>query len=1786
MKHCSATLLAALLLLSATIGYSQPATKLRFKNMEMSVSNNVSTFNWNEFSRSAQATNGVRNAMLIFSKTPDQDIRKQLVQQGILMGSAVQANVYSVVISRAVSRQSLQQAGVISIIDFPTKAKLDNRLQKASFPSYAILQAGTIDLVVYLNPAVDVAIVKQGLQSAGATIVNESFAAFHMLTIRVSQTGINGIAALPFVEYVQPVSPKDKKLNDEVRSNSRANILNAPFAAGGFNLQGNGVVIGIGDNADIRSHVDLADRVIDRAAFIPENHGTQTAGVVAGAGIKEALYQGIAPKATLVSQLFSGILANAGRYTTDYGMSVTNNSYGAQEADCEYAGVYDLYSAMLDQQAFSYENLLHVFAAGNDGTITCPGFPASFHTVLGGYQSAKNILTVGWGEKYAIASNNGSHGPTNDGRIKPEITATGSEVRSPGSNNSYVTDWGSSLASPAVAGGAALLVERYRQMHPNTNPKSALVKALLMNGATDIDNPGPDFKSGFGWMNLKRSITMLNENHIIQGTVNPGVNISHVINVPAGSSKLKAMIYWHDPATAPFVKSALINDVDFEVVNNDGAVILPWVLDTSRSNVNAFATHGVDHINNEEQVTIDIPAAGTYTLRVKGDPSYLHAPQEYFIVYDIIPTELDLTFPSVGEPLVSNESVTVNWDAWDYSSNTFTLQYSINNGANWIDIATSIPAASRQYYWVVPNVATGQAKMRLLRNGTTLSDESIPFVILPQPTVSAGSQQCPGYMSISWNAVSGATDYEVMMKRGPEMVPIAITNNLSYALGGLDKDSTYWMTVRPRINGAAGRRANAISLQPNSGDCAGTISDHDLVLDSIVSPVSGRLLTSTQINSNTLSVRIKNLDDAPVNNFTVKYSINNGSYQSQTVAATIAPLSTYTHNFTPVDFSAAGTYTITAVVKNTEADLVTNNDTLISVVKQLPNAPITLPYVENFETAASQEVLAKKVGLEGIEKWDFLASTPSGRIRTFVNTGIAFSGSKALTIDVANFVQAGNLNYVYATFNMTQYHAAANAVRMDFYMEEHGKLLNQNNRVWIRGSDTDNWILAYNLDSANSTFEGTWHKSASIQVSNLLLANGQDFTSSFQVRFGQLAVIGMSDASHNGGYTLDDFRLYTAENDVAVASIDSPLTHACGMGALEKVSATIQNLSKVNLTNVPIKLQVDGGSIISETVASMPAGTKFLYTFNTPVNLSAFGEHSISVWLDLPADTYRDNDSIVAYRIMNQPVIDAFPYLQNFENGPGNWYAEGRNSSWQFGTPRSLKINKAASGNNAWKTALQGTYNDDELSYLYSPCFNLAGVTTPWLSMSVAMDIEQCTENVCDKAWVEYSADGVSWHKLGTHGEGLNWYNRPGDNVWDSSGSTRWRSTGIALPTGVSSLRLRIVMNSDESLIKEGIAIDDIHIYDRAFEIYTGPSNSNPITQNVAGNNWIHFTQGSEVVASINPAGNNLGATSVAAYLHSGGFEEVRDTNDIYILDRNITIKTTNVSGNDSSSVRFYFTDAEVDTLVRATSCSTCPNPKDAYELGITKYDNADKSKENGTLDDNQAGFYSFIQSDNIIKVPYDKGYYAEFKVKDFSEFWMSSKVLNGNVPLPLVLTNFNAIKQNQDVLLQWSTANELNVDRFEIQVARTGYEYQHQQFSLLKTVVARNNMQNVYQATDVESGKTGARYYRLKMIGKNNQVTYSAVRVVLFGNNNDWSVYPNPVTNYLQVVTQAEAGKKVEIQLVNTTGQVLLSRSVVGTGFPEKIQIDVKQLRLPAGLYVVKLSSGAQLKQFKIVKQ
>src|SRR5690606_12632977 len=288
-------------------------------------------------------------------------------------------------------------------------------------------------------------------------------------------------------------------------------------------------------------------------------------------------------------------------------------------------------------------------------------------------------------------------------------------------------------------------------------------------------------------------------------------------------------------------------------------------------------------------------------------------------------------------------------------------------------------------------------------------------------------------------------------------------------------------------------------------------------------------------------------------------------------------------------------------------------------------------------------------------------------------------------------------------------------------------------------------------------------------------------------------------------------------------------------------------------------------------------------------------------------------------------------------------------------------------------------------------------------------------------------------------GQGTNWYNHTytGTGVWSVQDYTRWHVATIPLPSGLDRLRIRFVMETDPAVTREGIAIDDIHIYDSLYGIYTGvPSTSNVVTQAaLSGSNWVDFIDDNGIIASVNPSGQTLGNTDAQAFIHTG---PVRTNTGQYYHNRNITIKPAKTTLADSADVRFYFLDSETEALINATGCTACSKPRSAYELGVTKYSNNNDALENGTLADNVGGDWIFKLPADVRKVPFDKGYYAEFRVKDFSEFWLNNGGLTNDQPLPLELIEFTAVKGQSDIVhLNWSTAFEENTVRFEVELAR-----------------------------------------------------------------------------------------------------------------------------------------------------
>jgi hypothetical protein len=1788
MKAHPIPLITALLLLClSALSQKDSDYRLFLKSGTFIPSKNITQDFAQEFNHKTLRTGDQSFAIIQFEHIPDANERQQLLKSGITLIDYIPNNAYTVSIKGVINENTLQQTGARAIVELSAEQKMPGPLAAGIIPSWSVKVPGTIDVWVSFPKILSPESVINELQQKSFDVTSTVYKSYHIIALRVPLQRLNELASLPFIEYVQPAPHEDQPLNNVDRADARANLLNASPTVGGRNLKGEGIVIGIGDNANPQLHIDFVNRLINRTYATPgAEHGRHVAGTTAGAGIINELYKGFAPKATIISQYFSGIWQNAAAYVQDYGMVLTNNSYGAIAGDCSYNGLYDLYSAILDQQAFDFPYLQHVFAAGNSGLDNCPPYPAGFKTVLGSYQSAKNVLTVGATDSAGSNANFSSRGPVKDGRLKPEISSMGQRVVSAGFG-AYWYNSGTSMACPGVTGGLTLLYQLYRQRNGGANPKSGLMKAIACNSSRDVGNSGPDFSYGFGWLDLQRAAITIENNRYFTSTITNGVQNTHLITIPANAVQLKIILYWHDPPASLLSSQTLVNDLDLTVQTPTLSSVLPKILDTMPSNILSSATEGADHINNIEQVVINNPQAGAYSIKVKGNSVTQNSPQEYFIAYDIVPDSTRLTFPIGGESFSTTDSALVQWDASDNAS-AFTLKYSSDDGANWTTIDNGIASNLRQKKWNIPNISTDKGKIQLMNNTNGAVSTSNAFTVLGLPTVILDGVQCEGYIKIKWVSVPAATDYEVFMLRGDDMQPVAIITDTTYTFSGLSKDSVYWVAVRARLNGSPGRRSVAISRQPNTSTCIGNISDNDLKLDAVLEPVTGRKFTVSELsNSVQIKVRVKNLDDVAISGFDLKYSVNNSAWTSENVSTSINGGATYTHTFsTAYNFSSVGTYVIKAVV-DYASDSVRANDTLTVVVKQLDNQPIDLTtlFAENFETALSEEVRAAQTGLINLDRFDFSNSTVYGRLRSFINSGIAHSGNKAITLDVDRYYPSSNTNYLSVTFNLTNYNANTDDIRLDFFYNNHGQPANAANKVWIRGSETSPWVSAYDL-FANQNDPGIYKQTSSIELSDLLLNVGQNFTPSFQIRWGEFGYLPATDKVNAGGYTFDDIHLYKAIDDIQMLSIDTPIVNSCALSTVTPIKVTVRNSVNTTISNIPVKLRIDGGSIISEAIPSIAGNATFQYVFAATANLSSPGSHTIQVWVDYPTDNYRLNDTTTT-TIVNFPVISSFPYLENFETGSNSWYASGTKTSWQYGTPASNKIKSAASGSKAWKTRLSGNYNDMELSYLYSPCFDVTSMANPTLSFSMALDIEDCGFTLCDGAWVEYSADGVTWNKLGAYGSGTNWYNKNygGNHLWSAENYTRWHVATTALPTGISKLRLRFVMNADPGVNREGVAIDDIHVYDNTIGIYDGATMSSPVNQNISGgNSWINFLSGGKLVASIQPNGQDLGNTGVQAYINTAA---VRSDSNQYYHDRNITIKPADNNLEDSATVRFYYLDSETDRLINAVGCGTCSKPASAYELGVVKYNDINDTLENGTTADNIKGSWAFIPNYLASKVPFDKGYYTEYKVKSFSEFWLKKEAFNRTPSPPLQMDVFKVTKQlNNDVLVEWITLNEGNVSRFEIEVAKGNANYQANNFIKIGEVAGRQNVPQpqLYNFTDIEQGKAGVRYYRLKIIYQDGSFNYSIIKPIVFTSEFQTQIYPNPSDGIFNFLFQQNEGDVMSIKIYNMQGQLVQQLQTIATGFIQKINIDMKQRGIATGVYML-ISEGGSTKTFKVIK-
>ena len=1736
MKKCLCPVLLFLVFLfSMQLSAQQQERSIRFANGNFVTNSNIQNQLFRKETILPALFGDAYFVVVQFDALPVKQVQENLQRAGVQLEGYLPGNAYLATIKKDFDFASAGKFGLTSINTVLPVYKISKQLM--NYDPANIKKNNALVAVSYFT-TLKKGDVEKELQNAGAIIVITKYTTANIIFIEANKKTINNIAALPFVSILGLQVLKDKPLNYFTRAAHGVSSLNA---LNGKNLNGKGVTIGIGDNADISTHVDFSGRLIGRTPLPPGNHGTHVSGTLAGAGIINVKYHGMAPKATIINEFFSDVITNAPTYITDNNMVLTNNSYYSAEDKCPGEGEYDVLSNYIDKQTGRYKELLHVVASGNDGSLTCSAFPASFGTVKSGWQSAKNVLTVGAINirDYSIASFS-SRGPVNDGRIKPEITANGWAVTSTQVNNTYGGQYGTSMACPAVAGAVSLMYERYRQLHGGTNPTSALMKALVCNTAEDLGNAGPDYSFGFGMLNARRAVEAIEQKNYFINSIANGGSLARTINVPANTKRLKVMLYWADTAAAPNAATTLVNDLDITVTEPSSILHRPLILNAASQRVNDIATEGADHTNNIEQVVIENPAEGNYTVNIAGF-SVPYGPQEYVVSYEIVQSAITVEYPFGGETFVPGEKESLRWIADGNEANTFTIDYSVNNGGSWTVINNNVPASIRTFPWVIPASITNNAFIRVSRNGTPLTGKSsFSFIILGQPVASA-INVCEGAVQLNWNAVSGATSYDILQITADSMKVIGNTNSNTFLVKGLNINATTWLGVAAKNGFFSGRRSISVSALPNSGPCTLSTFNNDVKVDSILAPNTARQHFIAENNATApVKILIRNLGSSSIAApFNVSYSYGSTPI-TEIITTSIAAGASYIYTFTgtyPV-ISGGYRYDFKAWV-TLAADANHLNDTAYKTVKSINNDPITvMPVKENFESMADADFLKPEMAIGENKYLDFSSNSNKGRARTFVNTGFARTGNRSITLDQSPYnayfttVDSLTLNY-----NLSSY--AANQLRFDFYYNNHGQVNYSGNKVWIRGSENSNWVQAFDL-FVNQANLGEW-KHGIININEVLNSAlpAQTITETFQIKIGEEGNTSANSANPvvdiDDGYTFDDLLLKQVFNDLAIQKINSPDKSGCGFTASSPVSVTIKNYNNTPLNNINVSYKINNGAVVTEVIPSIAANQSIDYVFTQKADLSAFINYNINSWINCAGDSYADNDSILNYAFHNSPIINTYPYLQSFEDNDGYFYTKGKNTSWQWGIPAKTIINKAPNGTKAWVTNLTGNYNNNETSYLYSPCFDITGLAKPVLSFSHIFDIEKDY----DFTWVEYSSDGITWQKLGTAANGTNWYDNGLNNIWLLP-KIKWHVASIDVPVTATNIRFRFVLSSDGGVTMEGVGIDDISVHEKSAVAINPPVVSISVPS-VSGTKWVPFNMGNQidgpwyVLAEINPNGQDLGKVDIELYPNKTG--TIRNNNNQYYLDRNIVIHPANPpTGN--VGVRLYFTDAEADSLINASGCVTCSKPKDAYELGITKYSGS-MAEENGTLDDDVKGYFKYITPANTAIIPHGDGYYAEFTVNSFSEFWFNNGGANYKEPLPANLFSFDATKQQGKALLNWKTENEINVARFVIEKSADG-----RNFMAVDSIAPSGG--GDYNFTDVQP-LPGVNYYRIKMIERNGVVTNSIIRKLNFGNNgDDITVFPNPVVKEMIFISASVNCRNA--YLYDALGKLVKSVALQGT--------------------------------------
>ena len=626
--------------------------------------------------------------------------------------------------------------------------------------------------------------------------------------------------------------------NREGAITTRANTVNTGGVAG-LDLNGENMIAGVWDGGLVReSHNLLEDRVlqIDNPGSI-SSHATHVSGTMVGSGSQvNGQAKGMAPMAELLAYDFG---ADEPEMTSaaSQGMILSNHSYGipADNVPLWYIGYYDSNARNIDRIIYNAPYYLPICSAGNDRQSGENPGDGGYDYLTDKSVAKNNIVVAATFEvlEYEDASDVfmssfSSWGPTDDGRIKPDISAKGVNMYSSSgaSNASYTNMSGTSMATPNVSGSLLLLQQHYNDLNGEYMLASTL-RALALHTADEAGfAPGPDYRFGWGLLNTQRAAQVISqdgtESMIITETLDANDVYTYTFKAD-GTQDISATIAWTDPAANPLpggnedvATPSLVNDLDLRISQDGGVTFLPWVLNAATPT--AGATNGDNVVDNVEKIEINTPEAGDYIVRVSHKGQLLvNDSQVFSLVIEGISSEdfmvsttnanvltcpelqtatfdIDVTFDDGFD-----DTVVLTFDAAPEGTTASIVPSSVTETATAVLTIEGIDVLAFGSYPIVIT-ATGTSQTTNTYVSLELTDDiQVGSVELDSPSNNSQNRPIDG-LELEWELASNATlgyEYEVALEDTFDTVVITGTTlELTTILSGLSYETEYFWRVR------------------------------------------------------------------------------------------------------------------------------------------------------------------------------------------------------------------------------------------------------------------------------------------------------------------------------------------------------------------------------------------------------------------------------------------------------------------------------------------------------------------------------------------------------------------------------------------------------------------------------------------------------------------------------------------------------------------------------------------------------------------------------------------------------------------------------------------------------------------------------------------------------------------------------------------------------------------------------------------------------------------------------